>query len=128
MQDFIVKLQSKLDNSNFSDPVPKAHLTSRLYKNDAQPKNQPSEEITEKMKKVLDMYNDANKKIYLLQNQNKELQNKNKELTFKLEDKQVGEELSGFKTEDVNFSNYEKEFDLRKMVNGAKDKNKTSER
>jgi len=127
LQDFIVKLQSKLDNSNFSLPVPKAHSSSRLQKNEAQFKTQPNEEITEKMKKVLDMYNDANKKIALLQNQNKELQNKNKELTFKLEDKEVGEELSGFKTEDVNFSNYEEEFDLRKMVNGAKDKNKSED-
>ena len=127
LQDFIVKLQSKLDNSNFSLPVPKAHSSSRLQKNEAQSKTQPNEEITEKMKKVLDMYNDANKKIALLQNQNKELQNKNKELTFKLEDKEVGEELSGFKTEDVNFSNYEEEFDLGKMVNGAKDKNKSED-
>ena len=127
LQDFIVKLQSKLDNSNFSFPVPKAHSSSRLQKNEAQFKTQPNEEITEKMKKVLDMYNDANKKIALLQNQNKELQNKNKELTFKLEDKEVGEELSGFKTEDVNLSNYEEEFDLRKMVNGAKDKNKSED-
>ena len=126
LQDFIVKLQSKLDNSNFSLPA-KAHSSSRLQKNEAQSKTQPNEEITEKMKKVLDMYNDANKKIALLQNQNKELQNKNKELTFKLEDKEVGEELSGFKTEDVNFSNYEEEFDLRKMVNGAKDKNKSED-
>ena len=127
LQDFIVKLQSKLDNSNFILPVPKAHSSSRLQKNEAQFKTLPNEEITEKMKKVLDMYNDANKKIALLQNQNKELQNKNKELTFKLEDKEVGEELSGFKTEDVNFSNYEEEFDLRKMVNGAKDKNKSED-
>ena len=52
---------------------------------------------------------------------------KNKELQFKLEDKELEEELSGFRTEEVNFSNYEEEFDLKKIINGAKIKNKSED-
>ena len=50
-----------------------------------------------------------------------------KDINFKLEDKQVEKELSGFRTEDANFSNYEEEFDLKKMVNGARDKNRSED-
>ena len=118
LKDFIVKLQSKLENSNFNQPVPKAHSTSKIQKN-AQ-KNNMNDDYTKSLKKLVDLNNKANKEIELLKNKNKELQ-------YKLEEKQVEEELSGFKTEDVNFSNYEEEFDLRKMINGAKDKNKSED-
>lgn len=50
------------------------------------------------------------------------MQHKNKELQFKLDEKQVEKEFSGYRTEDYNFSNYEEEFDLKKMVNGAREK------
>ena len=60
------------------------------------------------------------KKIY-------SLKDKNKELRFKLEDKLAEKELSGYRTEDVNYSNYEEEFDLKRMVNGAKDKNRSED-
>ena len=82
---------------------------------------------TEKIKNLLNRINDNERQISTLQNKNKELQNKNKELQFKLEDKQVEKELSGFRTEDANFSNYEEEFDLKKMVNGARDKNRSED-
>ena len=120
LQDFIVKLQSKLENSNFGTPLPKAHSTSKIQKNSQGTKNIMNDEYTKKLKKLLDLNNKANKEIEILKNKNKELQ-------YKLEEKQVEEELSGFKTEDVNFSNYEEEFDLRKMINGAKDKNKSED-
>ena len=68
----------------------------------------------------MNLLNKANKDISLLQTKNKELQ-------FKLEEKQAEEEISGFKTEDVNFSDYEEEFDLKKMINGAKDKNRSED-
>ena len=32
-----------------------------------------------------------------------------------------------YKTEDYNYSNYEEEFDLKKMVNGARDKNRSED-
>ena len=79
-----------------------------------------NDDYTKTLKKLIDLNNKANKEIEILKNKNKELQ-------YKLEEKQVEEELSGFKTEDVNFSNYEEEFDLRKMINGAKDKNKSED-
>ena len=72
------------------------------------------------MKNLLDLLNNANKDIATLQKKNKELQ-------FKLDDKELEEDLSGFRTEEVNFSNYEEEFDLRKMINGAKVKNKSED-
>ena len=34
---------------------------------------------------------------------------------------------SGYRTEDVNISNYEEEFDLRKMANGAREKNRSED-
>ena len=82
---------------------------------------------TDKIKNLLNRINDNEKQINNLQIKNKELQNLNKELQFKLEDKQVEKELSGFRTEDANFSNYEEEFDLKKMVNGARDKNRSED-
>ena len=120
LQDFIAKLQSKLENSNFYLPVPKAHSTSKIQRNAQGAKNNMNDDYTKSLKKLIDLNNKANKEIEILKNKNKELQ-------YKLEEKQVQEELSGFKTEDVNFSNYEEEFDLRKMINGAKDKNKSED-
>ena len=120
LQDFIAKLQSKLENSNFYLPVPKAHSTSKIQRNAQGAKNNMNDDYTKSLKKLIDLNNKANKEIEILKNKNKELQ-------YKLEEKQVEEELSGFKTEDVNFSNYEEEFDLRKMINGAKDKNKSED-
>jgi chromosome segregation ATPase len=72
------------------------------------------------MNKYLGQLNEAEKKISLLQNKNKELQ-------FKLDEKQVEKEFSGYRTEDYNFSNYEEEFDLKKMVNGAREKNRSED-
>ena len=121
LHDFIAKLQSKLENSNFNPPVPKARSSSKIQKNSLEgAKNNMNDDYTKSLKKLIDLNNKANKEIELLKNKNKELQ-------YKLDEKQVEEELSGFKTEDVNFSNYEEEFDLRKMISGAKDKNKSED-
>ena len=114
LQAFINKLQSKLDAEDMN--VPKSNSTIKERKNTAL----TEEENTKKIQKFLDLLNKANKDI-------NNLQKKNKELQFKLEDKQVQEELSGFRTEEANFSNYEEEFDLRKMVNGTKEKNRSED-
>jgi chromosome segregation ATPase len=83
--------------------------------------NKNLSEITpENYNNLLSKYNDASKEI-------SELKNKNKELQFQLEEKEVKSAYSGFRTEDVNISNYEEEFDLRKMANGAKDKNRSED-
>ena len=114
LQAFINKLQSKLDAEDMN--VPKSNSTIKERKNTAL----TEQENTKKIQKYLDLLNKANKDI-------NDLQKKNKELQFKLEDKQVKEELSGFRTEEANFSNYEEEFDLRKMVNGTKEKNRSED-
>lgn len=114
LQAFINKLQSKLDAEDMN--VPKSNSTIKERKNTAL----TEQENTKKIQKYLDLLNKANKDI-------NDLQKKNKELQFKLEDKQVQEELSGFRTEEANFSNYEEEFDLRKMVNGTKEKNRSED-
>ena len=56
-----------------------------------------------------------------------DLKNKNKELLFKLEDKKIKSQNSRYKTEDLNMSGYEEEFDLRKMATGARDKNRSED-
>ena len=114
LQAFINKLQSKLDVEDMNEP--KSNSTKKERKNTAL----IEQENTKKIQKYLDLLNKANKDI-------NDLQKKNKELQFKLEDKQVQEELSGFRTEEANFSNYEEEFDLRKMVNGTKEKNRSED-
>ena len=73
-----------------------------------------------KIDNLLNKLNDKEKEI-------KTLQNKNKELQYQLEVKQVEKDLSGYRTEDVNFSGYEEEFDLKKMINGARDKNRSED-
>ena len=118
MQDFIAKLQSKLENEDFI--VPKTRSDSKVQKKDSGLTKYLNEKYTKKIENLLDLLNKANKDISLLQNKNKELQ-------FKLDEKKAEEELSGFRTEDVNFSNYEEEFDLRKMIKGAKDKNRSED-
>ena len=80
----------------------------------------PKDTNTQLMNKFLGQLNEAEKKISLLQHKNKELQ-------FKLDEKQVEKEFSGYRTEDYNFSNYEEEFDLKKMVNGAREKNRSED-
>ena len=75
---------------------------------------------TAMMKNLLNKLNDSETKITTLQNKVKELQ-------FQLEEKQVEKEISGYRTEDINFSIYEEEFDLKKMVNGARDKNRSED-
>jgi hypothetical protein len=117
LHDFIVKLQSKLENEDFI--IQKSNI-GKASKSQMDIKNQSDQNIAEKMKNYLDLLNKANNDISALQKKNKELQ-------FKLEEKQLEEDLSGFRTEEVNFSNYEEEFDLKKMVNGARDKNRSED-
>ena len=74
----------------------------------------------EQYNNILSQLNNANKEIV-------ELKTQNKELLFQLEDKQVKSAYSGYRTEDVNISNNEEEFDLRKMANGAKEKNRSED-
>ena len=74
----------------------------------------------EKYNKLILELNNAEENIVKLQKSNKELQNK-------LEEKEVQKIMSGYRTEEFNFSNYEEEFDLKKIVSGAKDKNRSED-
>ncbi len=146
LRDFIFKLQSQLEQND--DNRARKELQSDKKKNNLSNIKQGENEkgcLSERNKrdkknhsdqnksfdaskdanpdiieKYLNQLNDAEKKISTLQNKTKELQ-------FQLEEKQAEKEISGFRTEDVNFSNYEEEFDLKKMVNGARDKNRSED-
>ena len=111
--------RSEHNNNNFKTEV-------NLRDQNASGKNlnksfeMPKDSNTQLMNKFLGQLNEAEKKISLLQNKNRELQ-------FKLDEKQVEKDFSGYRTEDYNFSNYEEEFDLKKMVNGAREKNRSED-
>ena len=72
------------------------------------------------LRNALNKLNEAEKKIAMLQVKIKELQ-------YKLEEKQVEKEISGFRSEDNNYSYYEEEFDLKKMIIRARDKNRSED-
>ena len=112
---FISKLQLKIDKEDF---LPKSNSRSKNTKSETEV--QTDQNIAEKMKNLLDLLNKANMDIAALQKKNKELQ-------YKLEEKQLEQDLPGFRTEEVNFSNYEEEFDLKKMISGARDKNRSED-
>ncbi len=131
LKTFIFKLQTKLENKennsgvnhskSFSnmDQNSKSNIASKKSLND----NKSVEEGKDKdlkTKNILNKLNEAEKTIAGLQKKVRDLQ-------FKLEEKQVEKELSGYRTEDNNYSNFEEEFDLRKMINGAKDKNRSED-
>ena len=56
-----------------------------------------------------------------------QLKKKNVELVSQLEDKEINKNYYDIRSEDGNKSNYEEEFDLRKMAKGAKDKNRSQD-
>ena len=120
MNDFIAKLQSKIENYDLIFQKKDSKKISNPEYELNEINNRSSPDITEKMKNLLDLLNKANKEIATLQKLNKELQ-------FKLKDKKLEEELSGYKTEEVNFSTYEEEFDLKKIINRAKIQNKSED-
>ena len=133
----IFKLQNKLEQNNDKEEELKKRLNTEknmsghktetsIRDNNQNSKNlnksfeMPKDNNTQLMNKFLGQLNEAEKKISLLQNKNKELQ-------WKLDEKQVEKDFSGYRTEDYNFSNYEEEFDLKKMVNGAREKNRSED-
>ena len=122
---FIFKLQSQLEkeeDSKVKKDESKKNSSMNVRNNNEYNKGleAPKDANTAMINNILNKLNDAEKKITFLQKKNKELQ-------FQLEEKQAEKEISGYRTEDVNFSNYEEEFDLKKMVNGARDKNRSED-
>ena len=80
-------------------------------------KTKAEEKQIEKMTKELA---DSKKEI-------EQLKRKNMELINQLEDKEINKNYYDVRSEDGNKSNYEEEFDLRKMAKGAKDKNRSQD-
>jgi len=138
LRDFIFKLQSQLEkkdddnnrnkqknqiniineNISITEPNRNKKIRNNLIQNKSFG-SQKDGNITV-IKNLTNKLNDSEKKITALQKKVKELQ-------YQLEEKQVEKEISGYRTEDLNFSNYEEEFDLKKMVNGARDKNRSED-
>ena len=138
LKTFIFKLQSQLetkdDNINLLkkksfDQTKLQNEKGALSKSDTKKRHSnidknindfQTDPNTEKIKELLNKLNESEKQIRILQNKNKELQ-------FELENKEINKELQAFRTEDNNFSNYEEEFDLKKMIGGARDKNRSED-
>ena len=137
LKTFIFKLQTQLENKDdnllrIKKKMDGSNKTLEQFPSTDQNKNNVASKKNVNEDKSLDETKDSNTKNLLnkineYEKKISNLQEKNKELQFKLEDKQVEKELSGFRTEDNNVSNYEEEFDLKRMVSGARDKNRSED-
>ena len=128
-------LQTQLDEANKKNQLiltgnNNINIMHKIYSSNTDRNNKKSKDKN----KTLDNYDfqpqNYNNLLSKLNEANKEitnLKNKNKELQFQLEEKEVKSAFSGYRTEDMNISNYEEEFDLRKMANGARDKNRSED-
>ena len=119
LQIFIKKLQSereKMDDIKYrsNSAIANCNDISGLSQNDKE-----GGIPFEKYENVINKLNEAEKQIEMLQKSTKDLQNK---LGEKEEQK-----LAVCRTEDFNFSNYEEEFGYRKLMNGARDKNRSED-
>ena len=83
------------------------------------PKKNPNIEILEEEKSSKDIIN--------LKKEIEQLKKKNNELVSQLEDKEIKKNFYDIRSEDGNKSNFEEEFDLRKMAKGARDKNRSQD-
>ena len=119
----IFKLQSQLEKTDDKIHLNKKQENSNNNIN-LNEQNQSTEIVkdgnTTMINNLKKQLNDAEKKISILQKNNKELQ-------FKLEEKEVEKELSGFRTEEANYSILEEEYDIKKMANGARKKNRSED-
>ena len=59
--------------------------------------------------------------------ENEKIKQKNMALISQLEEKEINHNYYDVKSEDAKKSNYEEEFDLKKMAKGAKDKNRSQD-
>ena len=84
----------------------------------------------EKKGKISHINNASNDQILnelkKVKKENEEIKKKNDELISKLEEKEIKHNYDN-RSEDGYISNYEEEFDLRKMAKGAKDKNRSQD-
>ena len=71
-------------------------------------------------------YDEIANELKKVKKQNEEIRKKNVELISQLEEKEIKHNYDN-KSEDGYKSNYEEEFDLRKMAKGAKEKNRSQD-
>ena len=96
----------KNKNSNLS-------LSGKKSKNDSDSRNTNEDQLAKELK-------EAKKEIDIIKK-------KNNQLVEQLEEKEIKKTCYDNKSEDGNKSNYEEEFDLRKMAKGAKEKNRSQD-
>ena len=77
-------------------------------------------EIKNREEKLIKELKEAKKQIDVIKK-------KNNDLVEQLEEKEIKNNFYDYKSEDAKVSNYEEEFDLRKMAKGAKEKNKSQD-
>ena len=112
-------LQMQLDEAN-----------KKLSENNNDNNQTSKSNIPNKMNKSFDeeMKNKIDKSILSKLNQQiSDLKNKNKELLNKLENKEENPMYQKFRTEEVIISECEEEYDLKKMLTGARNKNRSED-
>ena len=100
---------TKNKNLNLSTPPSK----NKNQNNNSDIKSNVEEQLTKEL-------NQAKKEIDIIKK-------KNTELIRQLEEKEIKKNCYDNKSEDGNKSNYEEEFDLRKMAKGAREKNRSQD-
>jgi len=90
-------------------------------------KNNPNINIPNKSKTEDKQEEKLSQEVADLKKEIEQLKKKNNELIAQLEDKEIKKNFYDNRSEDANKSNYEEEFDLRKMAKGARDKNRSQD-
>ena len=87
----------------------------------------PNSQTPKKNKNEENQEDKFNKELTEAKKEIEQLKKKNVELVTQLEDKEINKNYYDNRSEDANKSNYEEEFDLRKMAKGARDKNRSQD-
>ena len=90
-------------------------------------KNNPNINTPNKSKTEDKQEEKLSQEVADLKKEIEQLKKKNNELIAQLEDKEIKKNFYDNRSEDANKSNYEEEFDLRKMAKGARDKNRSQD-
>ena len=124
MKNQIIRLSETLPNeyNELQKQYQALEIKYKLIKKNNPNINTPNKSKTEdkQEEKLSQEVTDLKKEI-------EQLKKKNNELIAQLEDKEIKKNFYDNRSEDANKSNYEEEFDLRKMAKGARDKNRSQD-
>ena len=124
MKNQIIRLSETLPNeyNELQKQYQALEIKYKLLKKNNPNINTPNKSKTEdkQVEKLSQEVADLKKEI-------EQLKKKNNELIAQLEDKEIKKNFYDNRSEDANKSNYEEEFDLRKMAKGARDKNRSQD-